>query len=211
MSNNIVNKYYCIKLVNMMIYSIHPLINTIIKNNTNKNNCFILPHKMENDNLIYYTMDENALKKKLNKFSSIIIDDKKQSIDNKIIPINKIKNNDINSIFNFMIPINSSNFLEIIFNIKSIDDLNNWLLIYDLEDKKTVYLIFDLFWINYYNIIDDNIDTFIKLNQQIILYYFYKKIDNNIMAKIINKLIKRNYGKKIKYLDKIKKYLIKYI
>ena len=69
----------------------------------------------------------------------------------------------------------------------------------------------NLFWKNYYNIIDEDIDNFIIVNKKIIKKFMYKEIDEAIIIKIINRLIKNNFGKKIKYINKIKKYLIKYI
>ena len=54
-------------------------------------------------------------------------------------------------------------------------------------------------------------DNFIMMNRKLFNKFLDRKIDDAIIIKIINRLIKNNYGKKIKYISKIKKYLIKYI
>jgi hypothetical protein len=69
----------------------------------------------------------------------------------------------------------------------------------------------NLYWKNYYNKIDEDIDNFVIVNKKIFKKFLNKELNNEIILKIINRLIKNNYGKKIKYISKIKKYLVKYI
>ena len=59
----------------------------------------------------------------------------------------------------------------------------------------------------YYETINDNMDEFIYLNSLISKLLFFKKITTEESQKISNKLISENYGTKIKYLEKIKKYI----
>jgi hypothetical protein len=129
---------------------------------------------------------------------------------------NICNSNCIDPLLYFTLPINSNNFLDLIFNITTIEHLNEWLnyyetLIIDDYDIFNINLVLDLFWKNYYNIINQNINSFINLNQKIIKIMFNKNIDIKIIEKISNKIIEVNYGKKIKYIDEIKKYLTKYI
>ena len=138
--------------------------------------------------------------------SSKSSDEHIKQINNKISDIHEIDKSML-----FTLPINSNNFLEIVFNISNIRQLNDWIT--DLDNKNTdiIEIALNLFWINYYNKIDKDFETFIKLNKNIINNILNKEVNIDIINKIVNRLIKKNYGKKIKYLDKIKKYLRKYI
>ena len=122
----------------------------------------------------------------------------------------------MNPLMYFTLPINSNNFLDVIFNINTIENLYEWLHYYETIDLQTndifiMGLVLDLFWKNYYNIIDQNIDIFINLNQKLVKILFNKIISVDVISEITNKIIEENYGKKIKYIDEIKKYLTKYI
>jgi hypothetical protein len=120
-------------------------------------------------------------------------------------------NTTINPLSYFCLPINSNNYIEIVFGISNINKLSQWINMIDDTDIELLDFVMGLFWKNYYNIIDEDMDSFIGVNRKIIKKFMYKDIDNNIIVKIVNRLIKNNYGKKIKYINKIKKYLTKYI
>jgi hypothetical protein len=121
--------------------------------------------------------------------------------------------NCIDPVLNFMIPINNSNFLDVVFQITSVEDLNDWISNYDIKSIpiEIINIVLDLFWLNYYQTIDSNLNSFIKLNQKLINIVYNRNVSLDITTKIVRKLIKNNFGKKIKYLNKIKKYLTKYI
>ena len=118
---------------------------------------------------------------------------------------------EINPLMYFTSPINSNNFLELVFNISNPYQLNQWINLLDSSEIKLLRFVLNLYWKNYYNKIDDDMDNFIVVNKKIFRKFLNKNIDDKIIIKIINRLIKNNYGKKIKYISKIKKYLIKYI
>jgi hypothetical protein len=109
--------------------------------------------------------------------------------------------------------INNSNFLDVVFQITSVEDLNDWISNYDIKSIpiEIINIVLDLFWLNYYQTIDSNLNSFIKLNQKLINIVYNRNVSLDITTKIVRKLIKNNFGKKIKYLNKIKKYLTKYI
>jgi len=119
----------------------------------------------------------------------------------------------IDPLFNFTLPINKNNFLDIVFQISSLEDLKKWLSENDLKKLpiRMINTVFDLFWENCYNKIDEDINLFIEINKKLINVIFEKDLAIVTLKKIVNRMIKNNYGKKIKYLDKIKKYLMKYI
>jgi hypothetical protein len=175
---------------------IHPLLNYI----------------QENNSKIYVTLPQVNIDE-----SKIIIEKKYEenklsnlNIGDEIIESSKYTNK-LDLINVMTLPINSNNLLDIVFNISSIYNLSNFINNVDINNKDIINIVFDLFWKNYYNIIDQNLDNFIDINIKLIKRYFNKIISLEIMTKIINKLIKKNYGKKIKYITKIKKYLDKYI
>jgi hypothetical protein len=93
----------------------------------------------------------------------------------------------------------------------TIEELYEWLDNCIDDDKKMIGIVLDLFWKNYYNIIDENIELFIKINHKIIDLIFNRKLSNEIVSSISVTFIKKYSGKKINYLNKIKKYLMKYI
>ena len=122
-------------------------------------------------------------------------------------PLTIAKNIGTNNSINFSFPINSNNFLDIVFGITNITQLTGWFIGYNIEDKKTINLVLSLFWENYYETINDNMNEFVYLNSLIAKLLFFKKITTEESLKISNKLISENYGTKIKYLEKIKKYI----
>ena len=201
MSNNILLKKDCINVVKPENYFIHPLVNKIGTNdNKNKNICLTIP--FIDINKIAYMDFEDKLK---NKNIEINLDLNQTKNDVSKIP--KI----LDPILNFTFPINSNNFLEIVFGITSIQKLYEWLENYDLNDVKNINLILNLFWSNNGIIISENINEFVLFNQKLIKLMFDTNIDINNVSKIVDKLVKHKYGKKIKYLHKIKKYLTEYI
>ena len=201
MSNNIILKKDCITVIKPNNVSIHPLINKLINNTKEYTNvCLTIP--FINNNNILYLEDEKILK---NRDIDIKLDlnEKKNENDDfskKLDPIN-----------NFSFPINSNNFLEIVFGINSIQKLYEWFENYDLNDINTINLVLDQFWYNNGDIITENTNDFILFNQKLIKLLLDTNIDIDNVTKIIDKLIKDNYGKKIKYIHKIKKYLNEYI
>jgi hypothetical protein len=198
----ILNKNDCIKKITNPVY-IHPLLNMLYVDDKIKNDeCMVLPqvnknkqeyvkHIVENEEKIIFDIDES------NKI--------KKTVEKKVIKT------DFDPVIYFSLPINSNNFLEIVFNITNLIQLEKWINSINNDNKKALDTVMDLFWINCFDKIDEDLDIFIKINQQIIYIILNKKIDIDIMTKVVNKLIKKNYGKKIKYITKIKKYLIKYI
>jgi hypothetical protein len=231
MSKNIIEKKTCLKDVlsgktkldpiDNHTADIHPLINYLVKMPYfDKPQCFILPQFDDNfnDNIIVINKEKETLNKdnlinKLN-FSDIDISESSDKADSSDKTSDKISDKSLeksnintNDIFNFSFPINNNNFLDVVFNIRNIKQLINWLLIYDINDLKTINLILDLYWEKYNTIIDQNIDEFYELNKIILSLIFNKKINKTDIQIISNKIISKNYGKKIKYIDEIKKYI----
>ena len=216
-NTNILDRNNCIKVLkNETKFTIHPLINSVMEFNMEKkdNLCIILPQLI--DGLLFYNIGEKKIlrniKNKSQKKDLLDLDTSSDTVKTDTSIQTTLADTVIDDkIINFTLPINSSNFLDVVFGIENIQHLYSWLETYDIEDIKTISLILDLYWKNYYYTVDDNLNDFIKLNQRIVSLIFNKNIDLTTMTKITNKLIRRNYGKKIKYLNKIKKYLRKYI
>lgn len=210
----ILKKNDCINLKKANAYSsIHPLLNVHVyfsqSTAYNKNMCNVIPqiHISETQKmpLLQSTIEINTLMER-DKYSS-----QSEEQVSKCLKDDGVKC--IEPVLNFTLPINSNNFLEVVFNINTLNQLDEWINTFDFskENINIVELVLDLFWINNYDKIDENLDIFIKLNQKIIKLIFDKDISIDLMSKIINRLMRHNYGKKIKYLRKIKKYLTKYI
>lgn len=207
---SIIKKTDCVKIIKPNeIYTVHPLINllTVInyKPTTNPEtteSCHILPQLSDNE--IIFIKKKQQLQD-TGKINIGIAD----NTENDMHDNDKILKDE--TILNFELPINSNNFLEIVFNINSVSQLIEWIINFDVTNEKVVKLVLNLFWVTKQDKINEEYEMFIKLNQKIIKLMFDKDIDNELMTKIIDKMLKENYGKKIKYLDKIKKYLIKYI
>lgn len=107
----------------------------------------------------------------------------------------------------FIMPINSSNFLDVIFNINSIDKLDQW-----LNESKNINIniiteVLDIFWKNNYMNFDKDFDKVINLNRTIFLLILKTKISEKELLEITEDFIKNNYSKKINYLNELKKYL----
>jgi hypothetical protein len=193
MEFEVLKKNDCISIEENKYY-IHPLLNKI--ETIEKKTYVTIPQINKNTEIILDTFYEN---KKLNNLN----------INGEIIKSSNYNERlDLINVMTF--PINSNNFLDIVFNITTISNLSNFINNLDINNKEILDIVFDLFWKNYYNIIDQNLDDFININIKLVKKYFDKVISIDIMTKIINKLIKKNYGKKIKYISKIKKYLDKY-
>jgi hypothetical protein len=202
MINNIIEKKECLGTINSNnkeknIKYIHPLINTFKEEQFNKEQCYILPQIIDNR---IQLVNQPKTDEKLILNSNVLSD---SSISET--------NTTINPLSYFCLPINSNNYIEIVFGISNINKLSQWINMIDDTDIELLDFVMGLFWKNYYNIIDEDMDSFIGVNRKIIKKFMYKDIDNNIIVKIVNRLIKNNYGKKIKYINKIKKYLTKYI
>lgn len=222
-----IEKNDCLKFIGAKdSISIHPLLNAyfyykhpIFDNKPDM--CNVLPQLIPNEGTkIFSNINVKVLKDNLEyletKINTSVIepDNKKSKIsqDNKISPpLARVP--PIEPVFNFTLPINKNNLLDIVFHITTMEDLNNWLFTNDLNKLpiRMVETVLNLFWENYYNIIDEDINLFIEINKKIIKILFEKEPTNKIIEKIVNKIIKNNYGKKINYLSKIKKYLTKYI
>jgi len=211
----IINKKDCLKIIKPNNESaIHPLLNCDFKfldTTRNFDLCHVLPQYY--NNIFVTTMRTALLDTDNNNNVKLSMGETDNNENVKIINKCIIDNNIpcFDPIINFTLPVNSHNFLEIVFDIQNIEQLYEWFDTFDIENKKIINLVLDLFWINNFDKLDNNIELFIKLNQKIIKLLFNKDISTEIMSKISNKLIQRNFGKKIKYLTKIKKYLTKYI
>lgn len=179
------------------IVYIHPLINFHNSSFIKKNETYILPQLIENI---------LTIKNKKDIENEIILNSDTISTESSIKPTIPI-----NPLLYFTSPINSSNFLELVFNISNVYQLNQWINLINISDIKLLRQVLKYFWINYHNKVDEEMDTFIIVNKKIFKKFLYKDVDDKIIIKIINRLIKNNYGKKIKYISKIKKYLTKYI
>ena len=116
-----------------------------------------------------------------------------------------------NPLVNFTLPINSNNFLDVVLSMTTVEQLYEWLDNCNDDDKKMIKIVLDLFWKNYYSIINENIELFVKINHKIIDLFFNRKLSNEIVSSISVSFIKKYSGKKINYLNKIKKNLMKYI
>ena len=229
-----IDKNDCLKFIKSTdVTSIHPLLNTFnVWDNLYKDKpdmCHVLPQLNKNilGDTIVTTLSTNKLKENIKSDSLDINNLRTDSIDNLVEPEANIKSDSINTndlkstddlmcidpVMNFSMPINNSNFLDIVFKITSVIDLYNWLLNSQTNNKEIeiIETVFDLFWEYYYHKIDDELDLFIKTNQKLIYIILNKDISLEITKNIVNRLIKNNFGKKINYLSKIKKYLTKYI
>jgi len=230
--SKIINKNDCIKYVksnklstNNNSIDIHPLLSIIVENTKPMGDfCYVIP-QIGNNNEIIQRKLISSIKNETNESN---IDDLNINISNetdtssississdenikKTNENNKFDINEIDKSMLFTLPINSNNFLEIVFDISNISQLNNWITNLDKKNIEIIDIALNLFWVNYYNKIDKDFESFIKLNINIINNILNKEVSIDIINKIVNRLIKKNYGKKIKYLDKIKKYLRKYI
>lgn len=162
-------------------YVINPQMNIIYELQNNIDGCVVLPQKQNNQ---YFDIKKNFV------------------------------NNIINPLSYFELPINSNNFLEIIFNINNINNLYDWFINYkiskDIESDEILNLVLNLFWYKKFNIIKNNIEDFIQFNKILIKLIYNKVLELNILSRIIIKLVKKYHNKKILYLVKLKKYLMKY-
>ena len=201
MINNIIEKKECLGTINpnknKNVKYIHPLINTFKEELFDKEKCYVLPQIIDNR---IQLVNQPKTDEKLILNSNVLSD---SSISET--------NTTINPLSYFCLPINSNNYIEIVFGISNINKLSQWINMIDDTDIELLDFVMGLFWKNYYNIIDEDMDSFIGVNRKIIKKFMYKDINNDIIIKIVNRLIKNNYGKKIKYINKIKKYLTKYI
>ena len=206
MKNYIIKKNDCLDIINKnkldkKIHYIHPLLQYVMNDTFKIENCYKLPQYNDN-NILIYNANINNIEQSITLNNSI----------SESSNINQTTNSSIiNPLLYFTMPINSNNFLEIIFGISTIFNLNEWINLINPSDIELLDFVLNLYWKNYYNKIDEDINNFIIINKKIIKKFLNKDIDNEIIKKIVNKLIKNNYGKKIKYINKIKKYLTKYI
>jgi hypothetical protein len=196
------------------VHMIHPQLNLHLNiqpidiPTTTNDICMVQPQLFKNKVLVMKTMN------KTNDISvNFNIDEKKQnSTPKKDVIIEAVCM--AQPIMNFIMPINSNNWLDIVCNIQTVDKLDNFIRTLNSEESyfnTLIDLVLNLFWKNYYHIVDNDIKSFIKLNKKIIDIIFNKDISDKIATKITNKFIRNNYGKKIKYLEKIQKYLNKYL
>jgi hypothetical protein len=221
----ILTKNDCISTIKSEDHSvIHPLINNIshfnIISDSNKKNitrCLIIPQILNeiNKNTLFFSLEKNKLNKRKKKDKLIFDTNNKDIEDSKISEsISELSLCDDecnNPLINFTLPINSNNFLDVVLSMTTVEQLYEWLDNCIDDDKKMIGIVLDLFWKNYYNIIDENIELFIKINHKIIDLIFNRKLSNDIVSSISVTIIKKYSGKKINYLNKIKKYLMKYI
>jgi hypothetical protein len=220
----ILTKNDCISTIKSNNHSvIHPLINSILHYNTisdsndDMTKCLIIPQILNeiNKNTLFYGLDKNKLNKRKKK-DRLIFDTNNKDIEDteiseSISELSLCDDECNNPLINFTLPINSNNFLDVVLSMTTIEELYEWLDNCIDDDKKMIGIVLDLFWKNYYNIIDENIELFIKINHKIIDLIFNRKLSNDIVSSISVTFIKKYSGKKINYLNKIKKYLMKYI
>lgn len=120
----------------------------------------------------------------------------------------------LNPVMNFSLPINSNNFLDIVFRIETLYNLDEWINNLDFNDDvslKLLPLALDLFWKNNYNKIDEELDFFMSFNRKILKIIIDKPINKSIALYVANKLMKHDYGKEINYINQIKKYYNHYL
>jgi hypothetical protein len=220
----ILTKNDCISTIKSNNHSvIHPLINSILHynsisdSNDDMTKCLIIPQILNeiNKNTIFYTLDKNKLNKRKKK-DRLIFDINNKDIEDSeisesISELSLCEDDCNNPLINFTLPINSNNFLDVVLSMTTVEQLYEWLDNCIDDDKKMIGIVLDLFWKNYYSIIDENIELFIKINHKIIDLIFNRKLSNDIVSSISVTFIKKYSGKKINYLNKIKKYLMKYI
>jgi hypothetical protein len=220
----ILTKNDCISTIKSNNHSvIHPLINSILHYNTisdsndDMTKCLIIPQILNeiNKNTLFYGLDKNKLNKRKKK-DRLIFDTNNKDIEDteiseSISELSLCDDECNNPLINFTLPINSNNFLDVVLSMTTVEQLYEWLDNCIDDDKKMIGIVLDLFWKNYYNIIDENIELFIKINHKIIDLIFNRKLSNDIVSSISVTFIKKYSGKKINYLNKIKKYLMKYI
>lgn len=185
-------------------------INNIIKQPIYKYNCIT---NIENNKFIFYNFF-NSMKKVTNL-------NKENNNKCELLYLNNTIYNDKNNekilITNyFHYPINCYNFLNIVYNIKNLNDLYNY-----INNNKNTLLnetyirILNNSWIELFNDINENFDLFITINIFIFKELMKKnnmndELDESIIndiSNIIRKLIKKKKIK-INYLDKLKEKLI---
>jgi len=146
--------------------------------NIGDNNCYTLPYINEDDEIVF-----------IKQFT-------KDNVDNSF-----------NTINNFIMPINSTNFLDIVFNINNINKLEKWINELKDIDIKVLNIVLDLFWIKHYMEFDKNYIQVVNLNKTIIQLIFKQNKSDKDILEITEKFIRNNFNKKINYLNEIKKYL----
>lgn len=217
MTDNIINKTTPIKELKSNTIDIHPLVNFLIElPDDKKKQYFVLPQIFNNviifgkdlkksddanlsDSELFFSDTQASNKDK---------DDDDDNDDDHLTKFEKIdsksSNTPKNESINFSFPINSNNFLDVIFNITNIKQLTNWLNTYDTNDKDTVDLVLNLFWKNYYNTVDQNMTDFNELNYLIVKIMFDKILTQNEVQLLSNKIISKNYKKKLNIWKKSK-------
>ena len=192
-----IKKNVCIEEINNK--NIHPLMNIII-DDTEKNKCLVIP-QIENNicNIIKTKIDLKEDYLNIDYFNEKKTEKKIEKIEDNVLF--------------FTLPINSNNFLEIVFNISNLEQLNNWLNILNTNNinLNIINTVFNLYWNNNYDDILNDLDLFITINYKLINKFLNKNINLTITNNIINKLINEPYEKNINYIDKIKKYIMLYI
>lgn len=178
-----------------------------MSNVLNKNNC--IKTSNEKNEQVLHPLLNTTIENKLNECCVI------PQMDNNLMKFtmkkDTLKSDKIDNSLLFTIPICRSNFIDIVFNISTLNQLNEWLNTYKTHNIETINLVLNLFWENYYSLVNEEFELFKNINEKIIKNILNKNISNNNLNEIVNIFIKNNYGKNIIYLDKIKKYLMKYI
>ena len=219
MSENSIKKNQCLKELQLNTPDIHPILNYLTNVEGKQDGaCFVLPQVI--NNVIVYNKiikktdniePESELNFSDNTVNNILTDKSPITNITDMVDTRKTKSSKLNKqqneLINFSFPINENNFLDIIFNITNIKQLINWFIAYDMDDVKTIDLVLNLFWKNYYESINENITEFNELNFLIVKYLYGKVLTHNEIQQLSNKIISKNYGKNIKYLEKIKKYI----
>lgn len=185
MTTNI-TKTTCINEVNKKTrLFIHPLLNTpITLTEFDNEKCIVIPQIKNNEPKVFF---------------------KKSDISNNAKKLHSVAQD--NPILNFSLPINKYNFLEIVYNITNIKQLDDFVTNYSEQNNKLIKVIMDLFWETKIDEIINNIDLFININQKMFKNIFNTNYSYNQLQLIIIKLTKKYNNKKIKYIPKVKKYL----
>jgi hypothetical protein len=136
--NFIIHKKDCLDTININnknteIYHIHPLFNYLYKDNYTKEKCYILPQLINNKIDI---VKDNLIKEDKIRINSDLLSTSTESD----IEVDK----DINPLLYFTLPINSNNFLELVFNISNSSQLNQWINLIESSEYKLLEFVYKL-------------------------------------------------------------------
>jgi len=198
-----INSVTYVKYVNMYEYlSIHPILNIIFLTKYDNEFYYTLPYNNNNKINLSYKPGESE-----DKISNVIDLTKNPSI-------------------NFGMPIDETNFLEIVFNINDFNDLYDWIdenkhlkntknqvvMFQNIKNQEPESYLIDrilkLFWNKYKNDLDNNFDILIKINKLLIYIYFNENIHNDKILIITKNFIKNNFNNNnLNYINELKTFI----